>query len=467
MIKNNQKLLNTFHVVIDALAIIFSYVAAWYIRFRSGIFEMAPWYLSVNEYMRVLVFLVPEYLLLYYIFQLYTPKRVQGRRLEAWRIIQANVIGLMTFILLLYLARESDFSRTMMFIFFCVNVFVEVVGRNILREELRNIRKKGYNQKHILLVGYSRAAEQYVDRIRANPEWGYIVRGILADNKPRGTEYRGVKVLGRTENLSIVLPENKLDEIVITLGLAEYHKLEHIVGMCEKSGVHTKFIPDYNNIIPTKPYTEDLVGLPVVNIRHVPLSNALNALLKRGVDLVGAVTALILFSPVMAVTAAIIKLTSPGPLIFKQERIGFQNKPFLMYKFRSMVVQDEKKEKGEWTTPDDPRVTRFGKFIRKTSIDELPQLFNVLKGNMSMVGPRPERPQFVEKFSEEIPRYRVKHQVRPGLTGWAQVNGYRGDTSIRRRIEFDLYYIENWTLGFDLKIIFLTFFKGFVNKNAY
>lgn len=467
MIKNNQKLLNTFHVVLDALVIIFSYVAAWHIRFRSGIFEVAPWYLSLQEYMRVLLFLVPEYLLLYYIFQLYTPKRVQGRRLEAWRIIQANVIGLMTFILVLYLAREPDFSRTMMFIFFCVNVFVEIVGRNILREELRNIRKKGYNQKHILLVGYSRAAEQYVDRIRANPEWGYIVRGILADNKPRGTEYRGVKVLGRTENLTIVLPENKLDEIVITLGLAEYHKLEHIVGMCEKSGVHTKFIPDYNNIIPTKPYTEDLLGLPVVNIRHVPLSNALNALLKRGVDLFGAVTALLLFSPVMAVTALVIKLTSPGPLIFKQERIGFQNKPFLMYKFRSMVVQDEKKEKGGWTTQNDPRVTKFGKFIRKTSIDELPQLFNVLKGNMSLVGPRPERPQFVEKFSEEIPRYRVKHQVRPGLTGWAQVNGYRGDTSIRRRIEYDLYYIENWTLGFDFKIIFLTFFKGFVNKNAY
>ena len=467
MIKNNQKLLNTFHVALDALAIIFSYVAAWHIRFRSGIFEVAPWYLSLQEYMRVLIFLVPEYLLLYYIFQLYTPKRVQGRRLEAWRIIQANVIGIMVFILVLYLAREPDFSRNMMFIFFCINVFVEIVGRNILREELRNIRKKGYNQKHILLVGYSRAAEQYVDRIKANPEWGYIVRGILADNKPRGPEYRGIKVLGRTENLTIVLPENKLDEIVITLGLAEYHKLEHIVGMCEKSGVHTKFIPDYNNIIPTKPYTEDLLGLPVVNIRHVPLSNALNALLKRGVDLFGAVTALIIFSPIMALTAVIIKLTSPGPLIFRQERIGFQNRPFMMYKFRSMVVQDEKKERGGWTTKDDPRVTGFGRFIRRTSIDELPPLFNVLRGNMSLVGPRPERPQFVEKFSEEIPRYRVKHQVRPGLTGWAQVNGYRGDTSIRRRIEFDLYYIENWTLGFDFKIIFLTFFKGFVSKNAY
>lgn len=206
---------------------------------------------------------------------------------------------------------------------------------------------------------------------------------------------------------------------------------------------------------------------PVINIRHVPLSNALNAFSKRCVDLFGAIVALILFSPVMAVVSVIIKATSPGPLIFRQERIGLQNKPFPMYKFRSMVVQDAASEKAKWTVQNDPRVTPIGKFIRKTSIDELPQLFNVLKGDMSLVGPRPERPQFVEKFREEIPRYMVKHQVRPGLTGWAQVNGYRGDTSIRKRIEHDLYYIENWTLGFDFKILFLTFFKGFVNKNAY
>lgn len=199
----------------------------------------------------------------------------------------------------------------------------------------------------------------------------------------------------------------------------------------------------------------------------MPLSNALNAFSKRCVDLFGAIVALILFSPVMAVVSVIIKATSPGPLIFRQERIGLQNKPFPMYKFRSMVVQDAASEKAKWTVQNDPRVTPIGKFIRKTSIDELPQLFNVLKGDMSLVGPRPERPQFVEKFREEIPRYMVKHQVRPGLTGWAQVNGYRGDTSIRKRIEHDLYYIENWTLGFDFKILFLTFFKGFVNKNAY
>ncbi len=467
VIKDNQKMLNRLHVVIDGIVIIFSYIAAWYLRFRSGIFELDPWFLSLQEYVRALLIVVPGYLILYYIFQLYTPKRIQGRRLEAWHVVQANIIGLMAFILFLYLSKQSDFSRTMIFIFFVINVCVEVIVRNIIREGLRNMRRNGYNQKHVLLVGYSRAAEQYIDRVKANPDWGYVIRGILADNIPRGTEYRGIKVLGRTENLTIILPENRLDEIIITLGLAEYHKLEHIVSMCEKSGVHTKFVPDYNNIIPTRPYTEDLLGLPVVNIRRVPLNNMLNAFVKRCVDLFGAVVALILFSPVMAITAAIIKATSPGPLIFRQERIGLQNKPFQMYKFRSMIVQDKESEKKGWTTKEDPRVTPIGKFIRKTSIDELPQLINVLKGDMSLIGPRPERPQFVEKFREEIPRYMVKHQVRPGLTGWAQVNGYRGDTSIKKRIEYDLYYIENWSLGFDFKILFLTFFKGFINKNAY
>ena len=188
---------------------------------------------------------------------------------------------------------------------------------------------------------------------------------------------------------------------------------------------------------------------------------------KRTMDIIGAIIAIIIFSPVMLVTAILVKTTSKGPLIYKQERVGLHNQIFQMYKFRSMEVQSPKAERKAWTVRNDPRVTKVGKIIRRTSIDELPQLFNILKGDMSLVGPRPERPFFVEKFREEIPRYMVKHQVRPGLTGWAQVNGYRGDTSIKKRIEYDLYYIENWTLGLDIKILFLTFFKGFVNKNAY
>ena len=332
---------------------------------------------------------------------------------------------------------------------------------------LRDMREKGLNQKQMICVGYSRAAEEYIDRVLANPQWGYVIRGILDDNVPAGTEYRGIKVLGRIANLNIILPENRLDEIAITLGLSEYYRLEEIVALCEKSGVHTKFIPDYNKIIPTKPYTEDILGLPVINIRYVPLNNTFNALIKRAMDIVGSIVGIIVTSPLMILMCLIIKLTSPGPLIYKQERVGLHNQTFWMYKFRSMEVQPEAEEKKAWTVKNDPRVTPIGKFMRHTSIDELPQLFNILKGNMSLVGPRPERPFFVEKFREEIPRYMVKHQVRPGLTGWAQVNGYRGDTSIKKRIECDLYYIENWSIGLDIKIIFLTFFKGFINKNAY
>lgn len=467
MIKENQKLLNRLQVIQDAAVIVAAYVLAWYIRFRSGIFALDVWYLSLHDYMRLLIYIVPGYLILYSAFHMYVPKRVLGRRLEAWRVVQANTIGLMALILLLYLTKQSDISRKMLFVFYCANVFLEVLERNVIRMILRKIRRNGYNQKHIILVGYSRAAEQYIDRIKANPEWGYNVRGILDDTHPIGTEYKGIQIIGRIDGLLGLLKENKLDEIAITLGLDEYRRLEYIVGLCEKSGVHTKFIPDYNNIIPTKPYTEDIQGLPVVNIRHVPLTNVFNRFIKRSVDLFGAVVAIILFSPVMLVTSVIIKVTDPGPLIFKQERIGLKNKPFYMYKFRSMVVQEDTDEEKGWTTKNDPRVTPVGRFIRKTSIDELPQFFNVLKGDMSLVGPRPERPQFVEKFKEEIPRYMIKHQVRPGITGWAQVNGYRGDTSIKKRIEHDLYYIENWTIGFDFKIIFLTFFKGFINKNAY
>ena len=197
------------------------------------------------------------------------------------------------------------------------------------------------------------------------------------------------------------------------------------------------------------------------------MSNTFNALVKRCMDIVGSLICIVLFSPIMLLTAIAVKVTSKGPLIFKQERVGLHNEPFRMYKFRTMYVQTEEEERKGWTHKDDPRITKIGRFLRKTSLDEFPQLFNVLKGDMSLVGPRPERPQYVEKFREEIPRYMIKHQVRPGMTGWAQVNGYRGDTSIRKRIEHDLYYIENWTIGLDIKILFLTVFKGFINKNAY
>lgn len=472
MIKDNQQHFNRLHVIIDAAVIIVSYILAWWLKFSSGVLDSEGGALSFHLYMRALFILVPLLLVIYYAFNLYTPKRVQGRRLELSNIVAANTVGaLITFAGLFFLQSYEEqfqnFSREMFFYFFVINVVLEECFRLLLRRILRSIRRNGYNLKHVLLVGYSRAAEQFIDRIQQNPQWGYNVRGILDDNIARGTTYKGVKVIGSVGNLLYILPESKLDEIAITLGLEEYYKLEKIVAECEKSGVHTKFIPDYGNIIPTKPYTEDLLGLPVINIRYVPLSNTFNALVKRCVDIVGSIFCIILFSPIMLATAIAVKATSKGSLIFKQERVGLHNTPFHMYKFRTMYVQTEEEERKGWTQKNDPRITKVGRFLRKTSLDEFPQLFNVLKGDMSLVGPRPERPQYVEKFREEIPRYMIKHQVRPGMTGWAQVNGYRGDTSIRKRIEHDLYYIENWTLGLDIKILFLTIFKGFINKNAY
>lgn len=470
MIKDNQTRLNRLHVVLDALVIAAAYIVSWFVTLQSGWFGTGG-VLPTGFYMSALLVIVPVYLVLYTIFHLFTPKRVQGRRVEFANICKANIIGLFLFATVLYLGRKNpylyEFSIRLVIAFFVINIVAETLERNVIRAMLRSMRSKGYNQKHVLLVGYSRAAENYIDRVLANPEWGYQVRGILDDHKERGTDYRGVKVIAQIENLKEILDLNVLDEIAITLSIEEYGTLGKLVAECEKSGVHTKFIPDYNNIIPTKPYTEDLQGLPVINIRHVPLNDMMNASMKRAVDIFGAVVALILFSPIMLLTIILIKLTSPGPLIYCQDRVGLHNRPFKMYKFRSMEVQDPNREKGEWTTPHDPRVTPIGKVIRKTSIDEMPQLINVLKGDMSLVGPRPERPLFVERFKEEIPRYMIKHQVRPGMTGWAQVNGLRGDTSITKRIEHDLYYIENWTMGFDFKILFLTFFKGFINKNAY
>lgn len=471
MIKDNQKSINRFQVMLDGIVVILAYVLGWYILIGSGWFVSKDEALKPVYYLAWLIFILPVHLILYSSFHLYTPKRVQGRRVEFSNIFKANILGLLFFALVLFLGSKSQFinhfSRRFLLVFVILNIILETIERNAIRTMLHSMRSKGYNQKHILLVGYSRAAEAFIDRVQLNSEWGYQVRGILDDHKERGYEFKGVKVIGSIENLGMILEQNTLDEIAITLSIGEYGILENIVSTCEKSGVHTKFIPDYNNIIPTIPYIEDLHGVPVINIRHVPLNRLINAIIKRMVDIFGAIVGIVVFSPVMLLVAIIIKCTSPGPVIYSQERVGLHNRPFKMFKFRSMEVQAPASEKNQWTTPHDPRVTFIGKLIRRTSIDEMPQFFNTLIGDMSLVGPRPERPFFVERFKEEIPRYMIKHQVRPGLTGWAQVNGLRGDTSITKRIEHDLYYIENWTLGFDLKIMFLTVFKGFINRNAY
>lgn len=429
----------------DAGIIGAAYFFSWYLRFKSGVFVQDAGVLPAKTYFSALFLIIPGYLLLYSIFQLYMPRRVKSYRKELMDIIRANGIGFMIFTLVLYFIKQEHFSRQMLCIFFFINISLEFASRYLIRTILWKMRKQGLNQKHILMIGESQMAEQYMDRLRENPKWGYQVFAHLKDE----------------EKLERILEGNELDEVVIALRAEDYGKLERIVDVCEKAGVHTKMIPDFGNVISTRPYIEDVQGIPVIHVRRVPLNIMRNRAAKRAVDLIGATVAIILFSPVMLLTVLVVALTEEGSVIYRQERVGLHNQVFYMYKFRSMIMQDEEKEKAEWSTRNDPRITPVGKLIRRTSIDELPQLFNVLKGEMSLVGPRPERPQFVQKFRDEIPRYMVKHQVRPGMTGWAQINGYRGNTSIEKRIEYDLYYIENWTMVFDMKILILTIFKGF------
>lgn len=465
MIKQNQKLINNAIVLLDAVVMVLSFLLTWYIRIHSGIMNVEGGLLTFKTYLIPVIIMVPVYILLYNFKRLYNTERMVFISNEITNIITANILGILVFTGLLFLTKQIDYSRAVLIIFFFVCTLFTSIERVIIRILMRRARKKGLNVKYTVFVGYSEGTDKFFKLIQENKHWGYNVLGIFDDShiKPEGMNY-----LGNLSELDEYLSNNRdIDEIIITLEMREYDKLKKIIATCEKLGVRAQIIPGYYKYLPAKPYVEEIGGMPLINMRYIPLDNILNRFIKRTIDVVGSLVAIILFSPIMLVVSILIKTTSKGPLIFKQERIGLNRKPFTMYKFRSMKVQDPNEEKKDWTVKDDPRKTKIGTFIRKTSIDELPQFFNVLKGDMSLIGPRPERPYYVEKFKDEIPKYMVKHQVRPGITGWAQVNGWRGDTSIEKRIECDIYYIENWSLTLDIKIIFLTFFKGFVNSNAY
>lgn len=465
MIKQNQKLVNKGLVIVDALVIIAAFLLTWYIRIHSGIMEVEGGFLSFEEYLIPVLIMIPVYLIIYNFKRLYNTERMVFLSKEIINIIVANLWGIIIFTGLLFVNKQIDYSRSFLVIFLVVSIIFTSSERVIIRLFMRRARRKGLNVKYTVFVGFSDGTKKFNKLINDNKHWGYKVLGIFEDFN---VEYENLEYLGEISKLDDYLSENRdVDEIIITLEMKDYDKLKGIIATCEKLGVRAQIIPNYYKYLPAKPYVEEIGGIPLINMRYIPLDNILNKSVKRIIDIVGSLIAIIITSPIMIIVSILVKTTSKGPLIFKQERIGLNRKPFVMYKFRSMREQDPEKEKLDWTVKNDPRKTAIGTFIRKTSIDELPQFFNVLKGDMSLIGPRPERPFYVEKFKDEIPKYMVKHQVRPGITGWAQVNGWRGDTSIEKRIECDIYYIENWSLALDIKIVFMTLYKGFINTNAY
>ena len=305
------------------------------------------------------------------------------------------------------------------------------------------------------MIGGGKIAAQYLLALEHNPYYGFAVDGYLADQPNPDFS---CPCLGGYEALDLCLDDPVIEEAVIALDAADMSHITSVLAACDKHGTRVTMVPFYNDYLPARPTIDVLGECKLINIRQTPFDNLANAFVKRLLDIVGSLILIVLTSPVMLAVAIGVKLSSPGPVLFRQERVGLNKKTFMMYKFRSMRVNTQ--QDTAWSTNADPRKTKFGSFIRKFSLDELPQFFNVLKGDMSLVGPRPEIPFHVEHFKEEIPRYLVRQQVRPGCTGWAQVNGLRGDTDIAERIRYDIWYIENWTVALDIKIIFRTVFGG-------
>lgn len=461
MIKSNQRFLNAINALSDAVLVLCSYLfSAWFwLDVLKGNQNMASISsLSQGTGLAACIYAVTM-VVLFAVFKLYNPSRIRRIHMKIVVICEANVLGIVSIGALLYLFRLEDFSRGVIFTFFVTSSVVISAKHVGLHYFLKKMRERGYNQKHILVVGAGVLARQYILDVSGMPNLGLSVSGYFSDapNDALDAHY-----LGRFDTLEVHLQGTGVDEVVVALEPEDSHQVKQIISVCEKCGTKVSVIPFYNEIIPANPSIEIVGKTKLINLRNNPLDNMGYAALKRLFDILASVFLLLVFSPIFIIVPLGIKLSSPGPVFFLQQRVGRKKKLFTMFKFRSMRVNSQP-ETG-WTTDRDPRQTKFGSFIRKCSIDELPQLLNVLKGDMSLVGPRPEIPFYVERFKEDVPLYMVKHQVRPGMTGWAQVNGYRGDTSIPKRIEHDIWYIEHWSAGLDMRILFMTIWGGWLNR---
>lgn len=457
MIKENQTLLNRINAISDILILFISISLAYFIRFF--ILNPAPGvaYIDLHKYLQFTLITIPINIIIYYFLHLYDSFRTKSFSKELSNIVKANTILIIALLSILFTVKLVHLSRLVLVIFYFINITLISVKRYTLRKVLWNIRSKGLNLKHVIIIGSGETAKEYLNIIKNNKEYGYNYVGYVSNN----LAFEGEN-LGTYCDLLDILLKQKPDEVICALDVEDAKYLEDVVSACEHSGTKISIIPFCYKYIPSQPYIDVIGHMPLINIRRIPLDNLGNASLKRTLDIFGSLFLILITSPIMLFTSIAIKLTSPGPVIFKQTRVGLNKNPFVMYKFRSMRINSESNT--AWSTNVDHRKTKFGSFIRKFSIDELPQFFNVLKGDMSLVGPRPELPHFVDTFKDEIPLYMVKHQVKPGITGLAQVNGYRGDTSIKKRIEYDIYYIENWSIFMEISILFKTVFKGIKNN---
>lgn len=451
----NQKIINAFNMTSDVFIVTMAYVLSVFIRFNvfNGKVSIE---LYITNYIILSLIYSCAVVFVLYLLNMYGSYRFSSYLKESFYILAVNGFSILAYMGVLFVFKSFNFSRGALFIWWVLSCILLITKRVVLRAIYKSIYNNK-NKKAIAVIGNGELAVQFINSINdLHSEIEY--KGYIS-----GVEKSKLGVcLGSYEELEQIIEKYDIDELVVALESHEIKFMSNIFYIADKEGVGLRIIPFYNNYLPKNAMMETVGSTKLINIRVTPLDNLFWSFVKRMIDICGSLFGLIVLSPLLLITAIGVKLSSPGPVLFRQDRIGLNKNPFKMYKFRSMRVNA--KETTGWSTDRDPRKTPFGSFIRKYSIDELPQLLNVLKGDMSLIGPRPEIPFYVRQFKEEVPLYLLRHQVRPGMTGWAQVHGLRGDTSIEDRVVYDIWYIENWSLWLDIKILWKTIFGGLKNS---
>ena len=467
----------------DLLATIVAFLLAYWLRFVLQITppkDLPGDLPTLSTYLLALPLILVLWHFTFVAFGLYRLRRTAARSEEYIQVAIAVTLAMALFAAAAFMYRPTRpvpidgtelnlpafaFSRLMLGMFYALNLTLVIAGRRLLHAILDRVRLSGRNLKRILIAGAGPLARAVVDKILLHQEFGFRMVGLLGET-PDARPYRGVPVVGHVREVRDVVRESSVDQIYIALPLSAHEMTLRLLRDVSHEMVEVKVVPDLLQHITLRAAVEDLDGVPIVNLSSTPL-RGIGSFLKRSMDIAAAAACLGLFAPLFPLVALAVRLTSKGPILYRQERMGLDGRSFELLKFRSMVADAERESGPVWTEDEDPRVTPVGKFIRKYSLDELPQFWNIFRGDMSLVGPRPERPYFVQEFRDRIPHYMMRHRVRAGLTGWAQVNGWRGNTSLEKRIEYDLFYIQNWSLALDVKILWMTLASGMAHEHAY
>jgi Undecaprenyl-phosphate glucose phosphotransferase len=467
MIRKSYRRIAALFLASDLVATLAALGAAYVLRFRAEIVPVTKGIPGASTYFRLFPLIAVLWPIVYYFYGLYSVRRHRSRIDEGFAVLVATGLATLLLMGLATFYRSFSYSRLVLLLFFASDVLFVFAGRTAIRRYLEEAWRHGFGVRHVLVVGAGRLGCAVVDKLAEHPEAGLRAVAMLDDDTRKLNEtHRGIPVVGGTSEAAAIVEELGVDTVFLALPLEDHRTMLSVLKEVGRTVADVRVVPDLLQHITFRAAVEDLDGLPVVHLTQVPLTGWMS-LVKRTVDVAVSSAALVALSPAFALIALAIRREGPGPVFFRQRRMGLDGRPFEILKFRSMVSGAEDESGPTWTSPEDPRRTRVGRFLRRWSLDELPQLVNVLRGEMSLVGPRPERPEFVREFKETFPQYMLRHRVRSGMTGWAQVNGWRGNTSMTKRVEYDLYYIENWSLSLDVKILLMTLRYGFTHRNAY